>query len=260
MKKYGYKGKNGVIFINTKDYDISNNKMITEMAEVITEKKERERTAKKQSNVSAEEIEKRGTDRKEQLEERKRTREETKSEYQISFETSSADDNIILIKENKNVNYKQALIILDGKEISSSELDKINLRGISSVISFSGNENNIKKYGEKAKNGVIIIETNKNSKPTVDTDNLTDFKLNDGESFTISKRSSDEDLDFYKQTLQKSDCKVRFSNIKRNNKKEITSITIVLEKNGTESKKKINQTNAIDPIQIGVSNNKPFIK
>ena len=260
VKKHGDKAKNGVVFINTKEYDMETNPVFKEIYEKVDEIKERERNTKKQSNLNAEEIEKRGTARKEQLEESKRTREEIKSEYQISFETSSADDNIILIKENKKVNYKQALIILDGKEISRSELDKIKPTEISPVISFSGNENNIKKYGEKAKNGVVIIETNKNSKPTVDTDKLPYFKLNDGESFTISKRSSDEDLDFYKQTLQKSDCKVRFSNIKRNNKKEITSITIVLEKNGTESKKKINQTNAIDPVQIGVSNNKPFIK
>ena len=259
-KKYGEKAKNGVIFINTKEYDMETNPALKEIFERVDERKEKERNAKKQSNLSDEEIEKRISGRKEQLEERKKTREQTKSEYQISFETSSADDNIILIKENKNVNYKEALIILDGKEILSSELDKINLKGISSVSTSTGNENNIKKYGEKAKNGVIIIETNKTSKPTVDTDKLPEFKLKDGESFTISKRSSDEDLDFYKQTLQKSGCNVRFSNIKRNNKKEITSITIVLEKNGTENKKKINQSNAIDPIQIGVSNNKPFIK
>lgn len=260
VKKHGDKAKNGVIFINSKEYDMETNPVFKEIYGKVDEIKERERNTKKQSNLNAEEIEKRGTARKEQLEERKKTREEIKSEYQISFETYSADDNIILIKENKNVNYKQALIILDGKEISSNELDKIKPTEISSINTSAGNEYNIKKYGEKAKNGVIIIETNKNSKPTVDTDKLPDFKLKDGESFTISKRSSDEDLDFYKQTLQKSDCKVRFSNIKRNNKKEITSITIVLEKNGTESKKKINQTNAIDPIQIGVSNNKPFIK
>ena len=267
MKKYGDKGKNGVIFINTKDYDISHEKMITEMAEVITEKKERERKAREQSNLSDEEIEKRISGRKELLEERKeqleeRKRNASKSGWGISYHIGEPNPEKLIEDATKSssLDYKKAILVLNGKVIDSKELNSIYMTSIGKIEAKVANPELISQYGEKAKNGVIIIETTKYSKPTVSTDKLPEFKLKDGESFTISKRSSEEDLDFYKQTLQKSDCKVRFSNIKRNNKKEITSITIVLEKNGTESKKKINQSNAIDPIQIGVSNNKPFIK
>ena len=47
-------------------------------------------------------------------------------------------------------------IVVDGKEISSEEMDKINPDDIASVNVLKG-ESATKKYGEKGKNGVIEI-------------------------------------------------------------------------------------------------------
>jgi len=51
------------------------------------------------------------------------------------------------------------LYILDGKEISKSELEKIYSKNTVSSLKLLKGEDAIKKYGEKGKNGVIIIKT-----------------------------------------------------------------------------------------------------
>jgi len=76
----------------------------------------------------------------------------------------SEDENfsrIDKIKENKTVDAKRALIILDGKEIDYQDLDKIDPKTISSFGNIIGSEAQ-KKYGKKGENGVIFINTKKN--------------------------------------------------------------------------------------------------
>ena len=51
---------------------------------------------------------------------------------------------------------EKPLIISNGKEISTEEMEKINPSDIESVNVIKG-ENAIKKYGEKGNNGVIEI-------------------------------------------------------------------------------------------------------
>lgn len=80
----------------------------------------------------------------------------------MSFETSSSEDNISRIKEGKNVDAKKALLIFDGNEINYEQLDKINPNEIATTsISKNANPTDLKKYGEKAKFGVINIESTK---------------------------------------------------------------------------------------------------
>ncbi|MFM7896975.1 MAG: M56 family metallopeptidase, partial [Flavobacterium sp.] len=88
----------------------------------------------------------------------------------ISYQTeTSRPENLIEeIKEDEKIDYKKSLIIFDGKEISSAELDRIDPKNISSMSSISGSKYTIKKYGEKASNGVIEIESieyNKKNNP-----------------------------------------------------------------------------------------------
>ncbi|RXP53647.1 hypothetical protein EC396_10140 [Lutibacter sp. HS1-25] len=57
----------------------------------------------------------------------------------------------------KNKIKQEPLIILNGKEVSKSEIEKYNPEDIESVTVLK--ESAVEKYGEKGKNGVIIIKT-----------------------------------------------------------------------------------------------------
>ena len=59
--------------------------------------------------------------------------------------------------EYQNEIQNEPLIILNGKEVSKSEIEKYNPEEIESVTVLK--ESAIEKYGEKGKNGVIIIKT-----------------------------------------------------------------------------------------------------
>jgi hypothetical protein len=177
----------------------------------------------------------------------------------VSYETSGPEENIEQIKKNKSTDYRKALIIFDGKEISNADLDKIDPLIISIVSTMSGTDQMIKKYGEAAKNGVIIIESNdyyekNNPNAKVNYADI-DFKLNeDNEGFIISKNSRKEDLDFYKLTLAKSNIEFNYSGIKRNGKGEITSISINLKQKETKIKRNIKTGNPIPSLYIGKKN------
>ncbi len=64
------------------------------------------------------------------------------------------------IRNNKEINAKKALILFDGNEISYQDLDKIDIKTISSSGSTVASHA-VKKYGDKGKNGVLFINTKK---------------------------------------------------------------------------------------------------
>lgn len=74
IKKYGEKGKNGVIFINTKSYDLDNNPFMKEYEN----NKQIELKVQENSNFSNEELEERRIKREQLLKERKKMIEERK--------------------------------------------------------------------------------------------------------------------------------------------------------------------------------------
>jgi len=69
----------------------------------------------------------------------------------------SKTDNFVFISDGDG---KEPLIFIDGKEASKEEMEKLDSNSIESVNVYKG-ESAIKKYGEKAKNGVIQITTKK---------------------------------------------------------------------------------------------------
>ena len=94
---------------------------------------------------------------------------QTKNEdkgWAISFETSKPEDNIKRIQNDKNVDFKKALIIINGKQSNYQTLEKLDPKNIismgvqkpSNATEFT-RQNAIKKYGKKAINGVIEITT-----------------------------------------------------------------------------------------------------
>ncbi len=182
----------------------------------------------------------------------------TNTGWGISYqtETTSSENLIEELKEDEKINYKKSLIIFDGKEIDASELDKINPDKISSMSNFTTSKKLISKYGEKAKNGVIIIESNeyhkRNNPIIIDEKTNVDFKLNsDNDGFIINKNSQINDLEFYKSILIKSNIAFEFNSIERNEKNQITSISIQLSENGKIEKKIIKSNNVIPKIFIG---------
>ncbi|RAR46979.1 M56 family metallopeptidase [Flavobacterium lacus] len=173
----------------------------------------------------------------------------------VSYETSRPTENIELIKKNKSIDYKKALIYFDGKEINYSDFEKINPNIISSVSIFSDKDHAIKKYGDAGKNGVIILESTdfykKNNPVAKENSDNIDFILGDNEGFTISKNSKKEDLDFYKSTLAKSNIEFNYSGIKRNDKGEITSISINLKQKESKLKRNFKSSKPIPSLFIG---------
>lgn len=75
-----------------------------------------------------------------------------------NFSFSDINTKTVALKSNKK---KKPIYILDGKIISNSSFKKINTNNIESISVLKGNSA-IKKYGEKAKNGVVEIKTKKN--------------------------------------------------------------------------------------------------
>ncbi|RTY96661.1 M56 family metallopeptidase [Flavobacterium sp. GSN2] len=86
--------------------------------------------------------------------------------WEINFGTFAPEDNIKRIQNDKNVNYKEAVIVINGKISDYQALDKLKPEDIFSVGAQkpsngpeSTKQNALKKYGEKALNGIIEIET-----------------------------------------------------------------------------------------------------
>ncbi|MEO6347359.1 MAG: M56 family metallopeptidase [Aquaticitalea sp.] len=188
--------------------------------------------------------------------------------------------------ENGNSSYtlfnkgeKQPLFIVDGKTMFSDELSKINPNNIESVNVLKG-EKEIESYGEKGKNGVIIVTTKNNtsisgidkaidingekSSPRSVADSNVRLIDDDGVksiSLFLTKITSDSQLDSYKNTLEENHIDIKFSKIKRNKKREITSIQIELKNdNGKQTKAAYEVKDGIGTINFGIKNGDLFIQ
>jgi hypothetical protein len=144
-EKYGKDAKNGVIEISTKK-DVDGLKQSSTKVKIETELDKSENKLVDLSTKSAQVNKGNG--------------------WAISYGASESKDNIKRIQENKNVDYKKAVIFIDGKLSDSQTLEKLDPEEIGSVgiqktSNYPQSEQQavIKKYGEKAQNGVITIET-----------------------------------------------------------------------------------------------------
>jgi Zn-dependent protease with chaperone function len=79
---------------------------------------------------------------------------------EAQFSENDIYNPIDAIKNNKEINAKKALILFDGNEISYQDLDKIDIKTISSSGSTVASHA-VKRYGDKGKNGVLFINTKK---------------------------------------------------------------------------------------------------
>jgi hypothetical protein len=187
------------------------------------------------------------------------------------------------IEDLNKIKVENYLYILDGKDISKLDLEKIySKESVSSLIVLNSKEAT-EKYGEKGRHGVVEViskKSDKNSKSKGKTFVLTSeedgnqknpwkietvvssvyFTDDNGSmnsiEFVISKNSTDAFLNKQKNDLKGLGIEAKFSKIRRNKAGEITSIKISLDDNeGRKSSASWKEKDqAIPDIIMGKSN------
>jgi len=183
-----------------------------------------------------------------------------------------------LKKESKVIstttnNIQKPLIIIDGKETDYDLLKNLNPNIIESMTVLK-DKKATDVYGDKGKNGVIILITKENTtdKNTTKTKNNNTWKTigkSEINSFTyiddenpskngsiayISKSSTDQILDSHINELKRIGITVKYSKLKRNKAGEITSIKISLKDNeGSKSSATWKVSKGIPNIEFGKS-------
>ncbi len=179
-------------------------------------------------------------------------------------------------------NGNQPLMIVDGKEISVEMVEPIDPNNIESVTVLRDRKQT-QRYGEKGKNGVIIITTkspftfsvddktikverNQNNPWKIGEVEVTSLVYVDDDgskssSFYISKITPDSQMDLYKSSLKKENVDVKFSKLKRNSKGEITSIKITLKNDdGQQTSATYEDTEGIGTVIFGTKDKKLFVQ
>ncbi|MGJ8592864.1 MAG: hypothetical protein ACSHXF_09965 [Aquaticitalea sp.] len=209
------------------------------------------------------------------------------------------DVEIIAVEKGNNMrifnsNGTQPLMLLDGKEISSSEMSNLKSSEIKNVIVLKGDEA-VKKYGEKGKNDVIYITTKDDASlhganetiaigaETIETKKETDSK-NDLNSWSIStevqveegsyvsdtvksyntaiitKNTNDKMLTVHKTQLKSEGVTFDYSKLKRNTKGEIIKIKVELSNGNGQSKSgTFTNDDGISQISMGIKDGNLFI-
>jgi hypothetical protein len=196
----------------------------------------------------------------------------------MSTKSSNDDtsDNTFYFNTNAN---ESPLFILNGKEITRKNLDKLNPNEIES-IDIIKDVNKTKVYGTKGENGVVIIKSvtstsNINEKPVIiEVEENTPWTVEVKEvvydntetpsvEFIISKDATEAFLKRQKAALKKRGIDVKYSKIRRNKAGEITSIKISLDdNNGRKSSASWREKNqGIPDIVMGrYGNDKLFVR
>ena len=170
---YGDKGKDGVVVINTKDYD--QKKVNVKIKEAITREIENERQKNEVLVVGY------------------KQEPQSKIELKGVINGISIDDASLINKE-KRVNFNsfqtnKPLIIVDEKEMESNfDLNSLNVNNIQS-ISVLKDQSATALYGDKAKNGVISIQTKGNDQKEVV---VTGFKIDKSHTDSSKTMSNDK--------------------------------------------------------------------
>jgi hypothetical protein len=148
-----------------------------------------------------------------------------------TYKSSGQEDLVNNLIENHSIDYKKAYILINGKEATPEELAKLNPKKIETIVQLQATPQTITKFGARANNGAIIIETKSYKRPgNFKIDNNARFEANDNGNtgFLIHRKSQKHDLKFYTKTLKDMGIKLTYSDLKRNGQGEITSIKVEL--------------------------------
>jgi hypothetical protein len=169
---------------------------------------------------------------------------------------------------------KKPLIIIDDKEMGTIDISSGFDYSIIKEVTIVKGEKAAKMFGEKAKDGAIIIITKEaflkdtNTKPNKDNWKTTYAEVNslkheDGnDSFNktilyfVSKKTSDSMLEDYKREIKAQGIAVKYSKLKRNSEGKIIQIKIsIKDESGNETSATFEDTNGIKTIRFGKSEN-----
>ncbi len=182
---------------------------------------------------------------------------------------STAQDDITLIRLDRSLDYRKALILLNGYEISAIEMEGINPDNIESV-SKSNSPNNdrlVAQFGEKARNGVIEIQT-KVALQELNSFQIerlpANFKLDaQNGSFIIHKNSQASDLEFYKRKLAEIGLTLEIADLERNASGSISNLKLKLHDDHQNAKMTdwivYKNANGIISIVVGRKNGKASV-
>ena len=171
---------------------------------------------------------------------------------------------------NTNTQNPKPLVLINGKEVSSDYLKSISAEHIESMTVLK-DEKAINKYGEKGKNGVIIlitkesvVLTKKDNPWKIDRTEVSSVTFIDDEDPSknatiayISKYTPDSILDDHKVNLEKIGISVKYSKLKRNKAGHITSLKISLDNaEGSKTSATWKVNDGIPNIEYGISEDK----
>lgn len=174
----------------------------------------------------------------------------------------------------KIANADNVLMFIDGKEATPAMVKSLDHNNIVAIDVNKKTEENVAKYGEKARNGVIMVTTTKNRPKTViittsgieeEPNIITVSKEQQNNALVvINKNTSDETLEDYKDVLQRMEVTVKYKTIRRNKAGEIVKLKISItdDKKGTEKSLTCQDSDGISNIAISKQNDeiKTFIQ
>ncbi|WP_020215001.1 M56 family metallopeptidase [Flavobacterium rivuli] len=147
-----------------------------------------------------------------------------------NYKPNSDEDNLKNILESDKIDYKKAYIRINGKDATAAELERLKPKKIETTVIIPGNVQVISKYGEKAANGVIIVEL-KGFKSEIYADTKNDSAPDAEQAnigYIIDKNNDKKAIEFYIKELKKRGLKITVKTLERNEKGLITSIEIEL--------------------------------
>ena len=175
---------------------------------------------------------------------------------------------------------EKVLFIVDGEESDGAAVELISPNNIMEMNVFKGDQA-IKVYGDKGKDGVVIIKTKPHGENhfvyevehdinephvnvQIDSDKEVIWISKDHKSGTdiIKKNTTDAELKRMKSNFENKKIEFKYSKLKRNKNGEITRIKISLNDNeGNKSSSTFDTGNkAINPILLGKTRNNLVIK
>jgi bla regulator protein blaR1 len=141
----------------------------------------------------------------------------------------------------------EPLYIIDGKEMTKSfDLKSINPENIS-AINVLKNGSATRKYGEKAKHGVVVITTKDAEKNLVS--GMKDLGI-------VKPSTTDGELEGIKSRLKDTGVNVKFEKVKRNTDGLITSIKISARTSNQNGSATFEVSDGIPPVYVGLLNDK----
>ncbi|QXP59773.1 M56 family metallopeptidase [Olleya sp. HaHaR_3_96] len=174
----------------------------------------------------------------------------------------------------KTKNNGKPLVFIDSQKSNEQELSNLKPENIKSM-SVLKDEKAIKAYGEEGKNGIILITTKQNNKTTSITKKESNKKsgpwkisnpevisltyigdedaTKNGSTYFISMITPKEILEQHKRSLQTQGIELKYLTINRNNKDKITKLKLSVEdKKGKKSKVTYQANKGISTVKISL--------